>query len=124
MLVTPDMSDAIERIPAGVYSARVTEYKPTTSKNNVPMGQWKMEIFDSEEWNNRVFTYRTMHAGRGIFTLDNLFKAATGNGIDRKNPNFDSEQIVGVELQVVLVNGQNQDGSASDYPEVKSIVKL
>jgi len=124
MLVNADMSEVTGNLPPGIYSARMTECEKKESKKGNTYLKWKGEVFDSETHNGSVFFHNTMIAGRGAFGLFDLYKAATGTELEKGSMELNTEQIIGQEIQVTLVESYDQQGNLSNFPEVKSITKL
>lgn len=127
-LITPDLSEAIELTgpTAGTYSARVSDLELKTSKSSPAQYiQWSLVIFgaegDASRFNNWKLTYRTMTSGKGAGMLKSFFKACTGEELTGQ---YDFGQLVGKEVSVTVVDGKNQDGSPSGYPEVKAVKSL
>lgn len=124
-LITPDLSEAVEStgIPAGTYSARVSGLEVKKTKDLT--GQyirWEMTVFGAEgalkNWNGWRINYNTMTSGKGAGMLKSFFKACTGQELTGA---YDFQLLVGSEVQVTVVEGKNQDGTPSKYPEVKSV---
>ena len=120
MLVQPDFSEVAGVIEPGVYSARIVGGEVTTSKAGAPMIKWSYEIFGSQVKgvNGQKVTDRTMLSGKGAFRLQNLYRAAMKEEL---KGNFDTDMLLGKEIQLVLAQGTMQDGSPSQYPEVKDV---
>lgn len=127
-LITPDLSEAIEfsAAPPGIYSARVTGVDLKTNKAMTGQYfQWELTIFGAEgelaKANNQKVTYRTMTSGKGAGMLKSFYKACTGNELTGQ---ADFGLLVQSEVQITLVEGKNQDGSPSNYPEVKGVKQI
>lgn len=127
-LITPDLSEAVELggIPAGTYKARVTgidlkDNKAMTGK----YFQWELTVFGLEGplagFNNWKVLHRTMTSGKGAGMLKAFFKVCTGQELKGTT---DFSLLVGSEIEITLVEGKNQDGSPSKYPEIKAIKEL
>jgi hypothetical protein len=122
-LIQPDWTEETQPVKPGVYSARIKECDVKTSQKGSTYGNWKLELFGTPEVNNRVVFMATPFSGKGIFRLADLYKAATGEEIDR-HANFDTEMLIGKEITVTLVEGKDQNGNTRQYPDVKSVSKL
>lgn len=125
-VITPDFSEAATgAIPAGTYKARIVDAEVKTSKAGNAYIQWKMQIFGAEgqvsRYNNWNFNHRTMTSGKGAGMLKDFYKAATG---EIAPTSFDTDILLGKEVQVVLAEGKDQDGNVSSYPEVKGVRRI
>ena len=124
-LITPDLSEAVEMgaIPPGIYTARVTGIDLKNSKSGSGQYfQWELTLFGSEgelsKFNNWKVTHRTMTSGKGAGMLKSFYKACTHNELEGQ---VDFGLLIGSEVQVTLVEGKAQDGSPSNFPEVKAV---
>lgn len=119
-LVTPDFSEVSGTLKPGNYSARIIGAEVTESKQGNPMIKWTYEVFGSEEKgvNGKYVFDRTMLSGPGAFRLQNLYTAAMGQKLEGA---FDTDMLLGKEIKLTLAEGKTQDGSPSNYPEVKSV---
>lgn len=122
-LVTPDFTEESTPVKPGTYSARITDCEIKQSKAGNTYGNWKLELFGSPEVNGRVVFMSTPFAGKGIFRLSELYKAATGQEIDKKK-GFDTDMLIGKEVKAVLVPGVDQEGNARSFPDVKTVLPL
>lgn len=123
-LIKPDWTEETTPVQPGVYSARIKDCEVKTGKDSgKPYGNWKLELYGSPEVNNRVIFMSTPFGGKGIFRLGELYKAATGQEID-KNAQFDTDMLIGKEVTVTLVEGKDQNGNARSFPDVKSVSAL
>lgn len=125
MLIVPDFSEAAESkpVPPGTYSARIKAVEPKESQAGNKYLSWKLELFGSPEVNNRIVFHRTMISGPGAFRLRDLYAAATGKKIADKE-SFDTMDLIGKELKVMLVEQKDQEGNVSQFPEVKAVARL
>lgn len=125
MKITPDYSEALESgpVPAGVYNTRIDSWTEKTSKAGAKYLSWKLVIFgaqgDSAKQNNRVVFLTTMTSGPGAGILKSFVKAALGE----VPTEFDTDNLVGRELQVTLVDRQKPDGEPG-WPEVKAMAPI
>lgn len=125
-LITPDFSEVSERgnLKPGVYKVRITgaEVKEWAAKDDKPARpyvRWELETFGGEANGRKIWT-NTDIAGKGAFRLQNLYKAALGESIG--NGGFDTEMLMGKEVEVVLKDGVNyKTGQPSGYTEVDSV---
>lgn len=122
-LIKPDFSEVseISAVQPGTYNARIINAEAQTSKAGGAMINWKLELFGNPEINGRTVFSRTMVSGKGAFRLQELYKAALGQTLEGA---FDTDDLLGKELIVTLVPGKSQDGSPSNYPDVKSFTAL
>ncbi len=125
-LIAPDLSEAVELggIPAGIYSARVTGVELRDTKDfSAKYLRWELAVFGAEgelsKYNNWKVRYNTMTSGKGAGMLKGFYKACKKE--DFTGGAFDWSTLIGSEVQITLVQGKNQDGSPSDYPEVKAV---
>jgi len=130
MLITPDLSQAVESnsdatIPDGVYKVRVEKAELKTTQANQKRISWTLRIFGAEgdltRFNNWTVFHSTMIEGAGAGMLKQFYKACVGSDLAGQ---FDATELFGKELQVTVVNKKNQDGTPSKYPDVKGIKPL
>lgn len=129
MLITPDFTDVADSVTAGTYSVRITDAKVDKwegrdGKPDTPYVNWRMETFgEPEEKNNgRSIFLKTAVIGKGAFRLRDLYKAATKQ--DLSGGNFDTEQLLGKEVKVTVIDGKDREGNPTGYTEVKAIKPL
>lgn len=127
-VLTPDYSEAVELqvVPAGTYNARIVDAKPMTAKSTGnPYIKWELQIFgatgDYQKFNNAKLWTNTMLTGRGAGMLKTFVKAV--------NPEYDggpvdTDACMGKGIQVVVVDGVDQQGQKTIYPEVKAVRSL
>ena len=101
-----------------VMSAEVKEWS-----SGVPYVNWKLETFGADDpgLNGKTVYYSTNLSGKGVFTLQNLFKAATGEDLGGE---FDTEALVGREVKVTLGEDVDRDGNVRPYLGVKAVRAL
>jgi hypothetical protein len=120
-LVTPDFSEIQEEIAAGTYKVRVRKGDVKEWPSGGTYINWEMETYGEPEPKNngrRVF-HKTSCSGKGAFMLQKFYRAATGQALAGS---FDTEQLVGKQIEVDIVDGVNrQTGTATGYTEVKSV---
>lgn len=126
--ITVDLSEAVEMggVVPGVYSARISGCEQKIAKTSgATYLKWELTIFGAEgelsRFNNHKAWYNTMTSGKGAGMLKNLVKSATGEEIAG---DFDTDNLLGKEVQLTLVEGKNQQGEPSGYPEVKAVKPL
>lgn len=125
--ITPDFSQASDDtpVPPGVYSARVTGSEIKTSQAGNDYISWKLQLYGAEgelaPVNNRVVFHTTMISGKGAGILKSFQKACLGNAIEGA---FDTDQLLGKEVQVTLTQGLMPDGAVSPWPNVKAVKAL
>lgn len=122
-LIKPDWSEETKPVQPGVYAARVKDGEIKTSKAGNTYVNWKLELFGTPEVNNRVVFLSTPTGGPGIFRLAELYKAATGQEMDRNAP-FDTDMLISREVTVTLVEGKDQNGNPKQFPDVKAVAPL
>lgn len=125
MNITPDFSEAVElsgTIPDGVYTVRITDAEMRESKAGNKYINWTLQIYgapgDFAKYNNWTVFHRTMVSGRGAGMLRDFVKAATG---EVPTGSFDTDTLLGHEVQVTLKTGKTPEGEDSRYPDVKAI---
>lgn len=128
-LIAPDLSEAVETggVVPGIYSARITGLELKTAKSSgANYIKWEFTIFGAEgdlsRYNNHKAWYNTMLSGKGAGMLKGLYKACKGE--DFAGGAFDWSTLQGSEVSLTLVEGKNQDGTPSGYPEVKAVKSL
>jgi len=126
MQIVPDFSEASEEqkpVPTGIYKARIVGVDPKESKAGNKMLNWKFSIFGAEgayvQYNNRWVSTFTMVEGRGAFKLRQYLKAILGNA-----GQFDTEELIGKEVEISVVERLNDDGTVSNFPDIKSVKSL
>jgi hypothetical protein len=120
--ITPDFNEAQEQdqIPAGVYNARVNGVEQKTSKAGAAYLSWKLVIYGAEgeyaRQNNRPVFLTTMTSGKGAGILKSFIKATIGT----VGASFNTDDLLGKELQITLVSRNKPDGTPG-WPEVKAM---
>lgn len=121
-LLKPDFSEVQENVTAGTYKVRITGAKTgewNTANGTTPFVNWEMQTFGEEEAKNngrRIFN-KTPVTGKGAFRLQQFYKAATKADLRGE---FDTEQLLGKELMVTVVDGIDKEGNPTGYTEVKA----
>lgn len=115
MLIKPDFSEIAEEITPGEYRVRITNATDGTYKTGTQYIKWTMETFGETDPKNegRKIFYNTPIAGKGAFMIKRLWDAATGGAA--MGETFDTTQLFGKELSVVLTLNEN------GYTEVKAV---
>lgn len=119
-LVTPDFSEVTENVTPGTYKARIVDGKLGEWSTGTKYINWRLETFDEADPKNNgraIFT-KTPIAGKGAFRLADLYRAATKQTLAG---DFDTEQLYGKSVQVVVVDGTDKEGNPSGYAEVKAV---
>ena len=123
-LVKPDFSEIQDAISPGTYKVRIKKGDVKEWPSGGTYINWEMETFgESESKNNgrRIF-YKTAVEGKGAFMLQNFYRAAVGTPLAGA---FDTEQLVGKEVAVEVVDGINrQTGEPTGYTDVKRVKSL
>ena len=121
MLVTPNFDEIQEEIAPGTYKARVRKGDVKEWPNGGSYVNWELETYgESEPKNNgrRIF-HKTSCSGKGAFMLQKFYKAATGQALTGQ---FDTEQLVGKQIEVEVIDGINRQTQApTGYTEVKNV---
>lgn len=125
MEITPDFSEVTERepIPPGTYTVRVLEGNLKEGKNppHRKYLAWTLGVFGAEGelagYNNQHIYTNTMCEGRGAARLKSFFNACTGSDLDGP---FDTDDLVGCEIEIVVAENVMPDGKVSPWPDVKS----
>lgn len=118
-LVTPNFDDIQDAIAPGTYKVRIKKGDVKEWPNGGTYINWDLETYgESESKNNgRHIFAKTSTSGRGAFMLQQLYRAAVGQALAGQ---FDTEQLVGKELAVEVVDGINrQTQEPTGYTEVK-----
>lgn len=123
MLIEPKLDEVAEDVVPGEYKVRVTGCQDGEYKTGTKYLNWRMETFSEEEPKNngRAIFYKTIYEGRGAFQIQRFYKAATGEPL---KGSFDTEQVIGKEIGVVVDYATDRDGNELSMVEVKSVKKL
>jgi len=120
-LIKPDFSESTDTVGPGTYKVRVTDAKMDKwagkdGGKDTPYVNWTLETFDEAEQKNngRRVWLKTPVAGKGVFRLKDLYKAATREELDGE---FDTDQLLGKEVQVTMAE-------RNGYVEVKTIAPI
>lgn len=119
-LIEPDFSDVQDSVTPGTYKVRVVGAEPGAWATGTKYVNWRLETFgESESKNNgRSIFFKTPTHGKGAFRLADLYRAATKQQLAGA---FDTEQLLGKEVQVTVVDGTDKEGNPSGYTEVKAV---
>lgn len=128
-VIVPDFSEALETggaVTPGKYTVRIESHETKTAKSGNNYLKWKLVIFGAEgelsKFNNWPVFYNTMLSGPGAGMLRSLLTAA---GITLEpGQGFDPSDLLGKEVVATLAQGKNQDGTPSEWPEVKRITPI
>jgi hypothetical protein len=119
MLITPNFDEIQDAVAPGTYKVRVKKGDVKEWPNGGTYINWELETYgEGESKNNgrRVFA-KTSTSGKGAFMLQQFYRAAVGQALSGA---FDTEQLVGKELAIEVVDGVNrQTGEPTGYTEVK-----
>lgn len=124
-LVTPDFSESTDGpIMPGDYAARILKAEVKTSQAGNTYVKWELGLFncdgDYAKYNDRKVWHNTMLTGRGAGMFKKFVKAATGEA-PAEGRGFDTDTMIGREIRVTLAERLDQDGTVSDYPDVKAV---
>lgn len=121
MLVKPSFDEVQDEIQAGTYKVRIRKGELKSWGEGKDYVNWEMETYgEADPKNNgrRVF-HKTAVSGKGAFMLQKFYRAATGQSLTGE---FDTEQLVGKEVVIELVEGKNREtGAPTGYNEVKAV---
>jgi len=127
-LIKPDLSEVKDSVTPGSYKVRVVDAKIDMweGKNGKPdthFVNWTLETFgESEDKNNgRKIFHRTPTNGGGAFRLKDFYRAAMGEDLGAE---FDTDMLLGKELQITVVDGKDKEGQPTGYTEVKTVRAL
>lgn len=118
-LITPNFDDVQDAVAPGTYKVRIKKGDVKEWPNGGTYINWDLETYgESESKNNgRHIFVKTNTSGKGVFMLQQLYRAAVGQTLAGS---FDTEQLVGKEIAVEVVDGVNrQTGEATGYTDVK-----
>lgn len=127
LTITPDYTEAQEAqpVPAGVYNVRVDSWEekasgPESKNPGTKYLNWTLVIFgadgDYAKQNNRKIWLTTMLKGPGAGILRDFSKACFGTA----PATFDTDDFIGKELQVTLVDRIKPDGERGN-PNIKTM---
>lgn len=123
MRIVPDFTELVDLqpIPDGVYKARILAVEEKKSKAGNDYLNWKAQIFGAEgeleKFNNRLVFIMTMVNGSNS-SLKLLKQMMTLKGV---GPEFDTDDILGLECELVCQSKPNEDGTPRINPDVKRI---
>jgi hypothetical protein len=114
MLVKPDFTEVADEVTAGVYRDVITRGEVKEWPSGGHYVKWELQtVGETDPKNNgRKIFVSTSASGKGAFMLQRIYKAATGQALTGP---FDTEQLVGKQVEVQLVT--NDKG----YSDVKAI---
>lgn len=125
MLVTPDFSDVQDSVGTGTYFCRIVdaqmgEWQKKDGSGSTPYINWRMETFNEEnpKNNGRSVFHKTPLTGGGAFRLKDFYKAATKSQL--AGP-FETEELLGKEVLITLVDGTDRDGNPTGFTDVKTV---
>lgn len=121
-LITPNLDEIQESIEAGEYKVRITKvgtgaWAANERRGELPYLDVVLDTFDEAEAKNngRKIFHKMPLQGKGAFLVSNFYAAATGEKISKDQPSFDTEQLMGREMTMIV--NINDAG----YTEVKSV---
>lgn len=118
-LIQPNFDDIQDAVAPGTYKVRVKKGDIKEWPNGGTYVNWDLETFgEADQKNNgRHIFAKTATSGKGAFMLQSFYRAAVGQALTGQ---FDTEQLVGKELTVEVIDGVNrQTGEPTGYTEVK-----
>lgn len=124
-LIEPDFSENLDGIPEGTYQANIvdSEVKEAKSSGNKYV-KWQLTIVNATDSriNGKAVWTNTPINGKGVFRLQQLYKAATGN---RLTQGFDTTELMGKTVLIDVIDGVDRaTGEKSGYSEVKAVKPL
>lgn len=125
-LIKPDFSEVADNVNAGTYRARIVDAKMgewEKEGRKTPYINWRLETFaEAEAKNNgRRIWMKTPIVGKGAFRLRDLYRAALGEDLSGE---FDTESLLGKEVEVVVVDGTDREGQPTGYTDVKTVRRI
>lgn len=116
-MITADFTEAVDKLPVGEYAVRVIDSELKDSKAGNKYISWTLETFgrDDDALNGRKIWHTTPISGKGSGILRQFL---TAMGVDAQNNEFDTDEIHGKELVVVI--HEDQEG----YMKVKTVKRL
>lgn len=129
MLVEADFTEVQDQVDPGVYKVRIKEVKTgewqgKDGKPDTKFLNWYLETWDEPEQKNngRIIFHKTPYTGKGAFRLQEFYKAVLGEKLTKESSSFDTEMLLGKELEVTVIDGFNkQTQQATGYTEVKTV---
>lgn len=118
MKFSADFSEAtsFEKIPTGVYQARLKKAEGKTSQAGNNYISWTLELVH-HDFRGRLVWLNTVLSGKGSGILKMLVEAATGENVD--NGDFDSDSLMGKVITIKLTEElDNRTGQARETPKV------
>lgn len=118
-LVQADFSEIQDEVTPGTYKGVIKKGEVKAWPSGGQYVNWEIETYgetDAKNNGRRIF-HKTSVSGKGAFMLQRLYKAATGQTLTGA---FDTEQLVGKNVEVVVVDGV-RDGQPTGYVEVKAV---
>lgn len=128
-IIQPDTSEAVNMGPIepGTYRAKIVDVPYQLSKKNNPMIVPKFEISVGDE-KPRVRQAFLVISGPGSFNFDQLLRACHFDELADQykdpsvpNPDFDTDTLVGQELQVVIDSRLDDGNNLRD--DIKGFLK-
>lgn len=121
-IITPDLSEVNKPIDPGTYAAKITavEYKTSKAGNPMIVPQFDVDV----NGKRKVRSAHLVITGETAFGFEQLLRAChfddVANSLKSNPTPFDTDQLVGQELQVVIdsdtYNGQLTDRIKSFLP--------
>lgn len=123
-LITPDFSEVQDPITPGVYRVRIVKAEQDAWENErgtTKFIKWELETFGSEDTKNngRKIWHRTPIQGKGAFRLADFYRAAMKETLGKGG--FDTEMMLGKELEVTITEQKDKEGNLNGYTEVKTV---
>lgn len=124
-LITPDFSDVKDNVGPGTYKVRIVDAKVDSwqgkdGKPDTTYVNWSLETFEEAESKNngRRLFHKTPVNGGGAFRLQQFYKAAMKKDLAG---GFDTEEMLGKELEVTVVDGMDKMGNPTGYTDIKTV---
>lgn len=118
-----DLSEVVEELPPGDYKVCIANVEQKTSKAGNAYLKWQLTVVDHSDarFNGKYVWTNTMLSGKGAFALIALAKAALGSKLEKGATRFNPQDVLGKTVIATVVPGEDQNGGASGFPEVKAV---
>ncbi len=120
-IINPDTSQALDMSPIepGTYAAKIVDVESKLSQAGNPMIVVKTEVM--VDGKVRVRNAFLVITGQGSYAFDQLLRATGFEALadqykdpEQENPDFDTDNLIGQEVQVVIDQGLDQNKNLRD----------
>lgn len=112
-------------IPDGTYPAEVTDFSDVQQGPKSSYITAELTINDGEHSGRKMFTNLPLE-GKGAGITANFIAKCTGNevevGEDAEDLDFDTDDLIGSQVQIVIKNEEYPEGSGDFRPNVKRVL--